>query len=60
VNPRYGGYTDIQEYRMEWVGEPDKEPEKPLVAPKKRRKGKHALTRIAEQLRGKLPVMHRP
>lgn len=55
----HGGYTDIQEYKTAWFGEPDKEPDKPRVAPKKRRKGKHYLSRIVEKMPGKLPQLTR-
>ena len=57
VHPGYGGYNGIKEQPVVWVAEPKEEPEKPRVAPKKRRKGKHYLSEIAEKMPGKLAVL---
>lgn len=45
--------------KAEWIAAPVRKPEKPLCAPKKRRKGKHYLSGIAEKVPGKLPVLPR-
>lgn len=51
------GYVPNIGKKPGWVSAPDREPEKPLVAPKKRRKGKHYLSEIVEKMPGKLPAI---
>ena len=41
-------------HRPDWFNLADAFPQKPRVAPKKRRKGKHYLSEIAEKMPGKL------
>jgi len=51
------GYAPQVGKKSEWITGPIKKPKKLRVTPKRRRKGKHPLTRISEQLPMKLPVL---
>jgi len=53
------GYEPQVGKKSEWISAPVRKPKILRVAPKKRRKSKYPLTRIAEQLPMKLPILSR-